>query len=83
MLSSTRYRRRHAVALIVFAALAFAPAAANAYPHGPVRGAADFPQGPIRPALVMSVSAQLAAHNQTFQPAGHAAVLQDQRESRS
>ena len=53
MMTSTSRRHRHAITLIALAASLCAPAAASAYPQGPIRGAADFPSGPVRPALVV------------------------------
>ena len=77
MLSSTRQLRRHALALIALAACAPTPAAANAFPSGPIRGATDYPSGPVHSALLDRV-ATLPAIDQTRRPAARTRAIGEQ-----
>ncbi|MBV9335839.1 MAG: ester cyclase [Solirubrobacterales bacterium] len=70
MPSTTNRLRRGATALLTLAAVVAMPAAAAAFPSGPVRGLAAYPSGPIRPTALAT-----AALERGVAPAAHKNVV--------
>ncbi|MBV9196846.1 MAG: hypothetical protein JO168_22135 [Solirubrobacterales bacterium] len=77
MLSSARHHPRYPLALLAAAVLAVVPAAANAFPSGPIHGAADFPSGPVHSTL-LDRAAALRPHDQTLLRSNRVAAIREQ-----